>query len=102
MLRSRGVNPVFSAIPHRGGVGLERGGTLGQHAVQVRNAPPGFLNPVQNPSRSRRRGRRVVKPETVDHFSSPNDVAVTNLRIRRRRGRSEEHTSELQSLAYLV
>jgi len=68
--------PCLLGDAPQGGVGLECDGTLGQHAVQIRNEPPGFLNTVQNPGRSRRRGRRVVKRETVDHLSSPsNDVA---------------------------
>src|SRR2546425_1742418 len=72
---------------------------------------PGRTGPDDHPPRDRLRSRRHVRhavPESGD--GQPRRHRPHDLRLRRgpeprrprRRRRSEEHTSELQSLAYLV
>src|SRR5205823_11816287 len=46
--------------------------------------------------------RLVIAALGIVLFSSPAEARVVRLRVERREVRSEEHTSELQSLAYLV
>src|SRR4029077_20095136 len=57
--------------PPKGAVSLERRRALCEDAVQVGHEAPGLLNAVQDFGGSRRRGFRVVKRKSVDHFSLP-------------------------------
>src|SRR2546425_6091305 len=65
----------------------------------IRRPPRSTLFPYTTLFRSRRVGIRVPRVRPLP--SQPPRLSRVGV-VRRRQGRSEEHTSELQSLAYLV
>src|SRR2546425_5000022 len=69
----------------------------------IRRPPRSTLFPYTTLFRSNRIKRRHIGPITEhDGFVASLPVAVAQPAVGRRAARSEEHTSELQSLAYLV
>src|SRR2546425_12933342 len=84
----------------------ELGGEAGTHVVRGRlrqapaRAPPVESEPFEPPAHAGLIGVRRVSGEQGFDQRCPGGVG--ELRRKRARERSEEHTSELQSLAYLV